>query len=262
MKLDPNEIDLWFADSSHFSLNDLRVLSLGWMSAKERERFDRYQFSKHKHEFLLGRYLLRSVLSLYSDVSPQNWVFEYNDYGKPSIAASLQDEMTLPLYFNLSHSRGKLVLAVARYKSIGVDIEYGLKARRIEKIAGRYFSPIEVQEINSLPQQHRLMRFYDLWSLKEAYIKACGLGLAIPLSDFSYRFTGSDTVSIEFAEGREDSPEPWQFWQLGTVPDFHIGLAVKSAAAEHLEIAKLFQLKPLGGLITKPLIVEKASHWF
>lgn len=259
MKLDPNHIDLWTVDADNFKLRDLLMLSGSWLSSAEEARLNRFRLERSKHEFLVGRYMLRSVLSLYARFSPQDWVFDYNEYGKPSISKAQQNEMEMPLYFNLSHSRGKLIMAVSRYEQVGVDIEYGLKPRRIEKIANRYFSASEVEGLEGLPDHAKQTRFYDLWSLKEAYIKACGLGLAIPLGDFSYRFSSAGAIVIEFDAEREDVPEAWQFWQIGSILGFHIAIAIKSAHAEHLHIAKFFQLKPLGELKTVPLIVARES---
>lgn len=260
MKLSPTAIDLWYVDAADFNFRDLLLQIETWLSETEKQRLTRYQFEKHKLEFLLGRYLLRSVLSLYGELSPEDWLFDYNDYGKPFVASAIQNRLDMPLYFNLSHSRGKLVLAVANVESLGVDIEYGLKPRRIEKIAGRYFSSAEVRGLELLPAGERQRRFYDLWSLKEAYIKACGLGLAIPLADFSYSFSESGAISIAFAKSREDTPRHWQFWQLGSVPDFHIGLAVKTVDAQNLELSNLFQLQQMGEPSAKPLVINKATE--
>ncbi|MFK7864949.1 MAG: 4'-phosphopantetheinyl transferase superfamily protein [Pseudohongiellaceae bacterium] len=260
MKLDPNNIDLWYVDASNFKYRDLLMLTSRWLSKTESQRLARLKLPQHKHEFLLGRYMLRSILSLYGSVLPQDWVFEYNKHGKPFIAKAQQATLKMPLYFNLSHSKGKLILALARYEKLGIDIECGTKPRRIKKISNRYFSRPEVESLELLPENAQQTRFYDLWSLKEAYIKACGLGLAIPLADFSYRLSNAGGISIDFSPERQDVPEQWQFWQIGSVPCFHVAVAVKSAHAEHLELANFFELMPLGVLKPMPLILQRSSY--
>jgi len=175
---------------------------------------------------LLGRVLMRVALSNYDrSVAAASWNFTHNDYGKPAIS---EEQNSASLYFNLSHSVEKVVLAVSRFKDIGVDVQCARKSRRIAAISQRYFSGTEADELLILPEEQRQSRFYDLWTLKEAYIKACGKGFTIPLQHFSYGFLGDDKLTVEFDAQLYDVESMWQLWQLSAGPDFKLAIAAKT----------------------------------
>ncbi len=241
-RLPRDEIHVWRAVVDDFDLPELEATADGWLSAAERARLQRYYFADHKKQLLLGRVLMRTVFSHYEALTPAQWQFCYNDYGKPLLAAQQQRQLKAPLYFNLSHSKGTLVLAVARLEELGVDIECNTRARRVEKIASRYFSQSEVSNLLALEKSCWQARFYDLWSLKEAYIKACGLGLAIDLGHFSFAFEQDDKLSIEFSARRADDPRCWQFWQLNAIAGFNVALAAKSNTGQEVQAIKHFCL--------------------
>ena len=241
LQLDDSQIHLWHVQQADFDTAELAAQCLDWLTPAELTRYHRYYFDRHRKQFLLGRMLMRSVLTQYGEVTPQHWRFVENPYGKPSIDPSQRSQ---PLFFNLSHSADRLVLAISRHEAIGVDIECSDKSRRVLKIAHRYFSTAEVNELEALPHASQLARFYELWTLKEAYIKACGLGLAIPLRQISFRFVADSRITISFARERDDAPEPWQFWQLQQNAPFALSVAVK---CDHREIDQLhsWELKGL-----------------
>ncbi|MEQ8953915.1 MAG: hypothetical protein RL120_07235, partial [Gammaproteobacteria bacterium] len=122
-----DEIHFWQLTQSEFELSEL-LGHTGWLTQDESARLRRFQYPRHKRQLLLGRILLRSVLSRYMPaVTPQQWRFSYNQHGKPEIESSLLDT---ELFFNLSHSGDRIVLAVARQREIGVDIEFNKRSRR------------------------------------------------------------------------------------------------------------------------------------
>ena len=128
-----SEIHLWHAVQPDFSLQELQQYCLAWLTEKERSRYARYYFDDSRKQLLLGRFLIRSVLSQYRDeIDPGAWRFVDNEFGKPALHPA---QNSLPLYFNLSHSADRAVLAVARFECIGVDIERSDKQRRVAKIA-------------------------------------------------------------------------------------------------------------------------------
>jgi 4'-phosphopantetheinyl transferase len=252
MQLERNEIHLWQIDQNSFSLQELESVCLAWLTDNERQKLQRYQFDEHRKQLLSARFLLRNVLSKYqTEISPGRWQFSSNEYGKPEISAAQQRNN---LFFNLSHSGDKVVMALAKQPDVGVDIEYSGKSRRVKKIASRYFSSIETSSLLALPKTQWLDRFYDLWTLKEAYIKACGMGLAIPLGDFSYSIE-EERLGIDFAESRDDNADSWQFWQLDAGDDYKLSLALNSAvsddAIEKLEFRELSRPDSSSGSMPK-----------
>ena len=108
-----------------------------------------------------------------------------------------------------------------------MDIEQSGKRRRIAKIADRFFASEEVIDLLGLIDSEQLSRFYDLWTLKEAYIKACGLGLAIPLQHFIYSFPNETGISLSFADERDDDVRNWQMWQIACSGNYKLALAIK-----------------------------------
>jgi len=226
MRIEESEIHLWQLEQADFELSSLQNECLAWLTEPELKRFQRFQFDRHRKQLLLGRILMRVALSSYNkSISPSSWNFTHNDYGKPAIS---EEQNSASLYFNLSHSAEKVVLAVSRCKDIGIDVECARKPRRIAAIAQRYFSDKEASQLLSLSEDQQQSRFYDLWTLKEAYIKACGMGLAIPLQHFSYGFSGGDRLTVEFDARRNDEEAAWQFWQLSAGFDFKLAVAAKA----------------------------------
>jgi len=257
MKILDSEVHLWHADQCDFDVDQLQQACLAWLTEDEQRRYRRYQFDRHRLQLLLGRFLMRSVLSQYEEtIEADQWRFVHNEFGKPAIEP---EQNSLGLYFNLSHSGNKLVLAVSKTEMIGVDIEAISKPRRVEKISTRYFSRQEQDELLALPESGRLHRFYQLWTLKEAYIKACGLGLAIPLQHFSYSFESEQRLCIEFDAARQDDARHWQIWQLAMNSAYYLALAVKSKSNPSIESVSSWALSGLEGFCSLDTRVLRKS---
>jgi 4'-phosphopantetheinyl transferase len=120
------------------------------------------------------------------------------------------------------------VLAITIGQELGVDVEYLLSPEKTVNIAESFFSPIEVQHLFTLPAKKRTDRFFDLWTLKEAYIKACGMGLSIPLDHVSFSFPRQEEISISFKPERDNQPEYWQFWQISPNDIHKVSMAIKT----------------------------------
>ena len=225
LALDEVSVHLWYLRQDSIADEELQHGCLAWLSEFELERYHRFYFDRHRKRFLLGRMLIRASLSQYRAMAPADWRLVENPYGKPALAPEQQEP---GLFFNLSHSGEQLVLAVCRQDMVGIDIESALKTRRVRQIAARYFSEIELEALLQLPAAQQLSRFYELWTLKEAYIKACGMGLAIPLKDFSFLFMGDEGLELRFGRERDDDADAWQVWQLDAGPAARLALAVKS----------------------------------
>lgn len=201
-----NEVHFWTVDESPIDLSMVAVLN-----DEERERYALMTSSGVKHQYLQTRLALRHILSLYhKTVTPSEWQFVRNAYGRPSL---LGDDFARGLVFNISHTHGALVLGFTQAGDLGVDVEYTQREARAVALADRYFSPCEVNQLLSLAPAQQKARFFDLWTLKEAYIKACGMGLALSLASFSYRFSERG-VDVDFAPSRLDDAARWEFWQL------------------------------------------------
>lgn len=191
-----------------------------WLGDSERQRADRFRFQRHRDRFAAGRGQLREVLARYLGVEPSAVAFEYGPEGKPRLAG----EGTLR--FNLSHSEDQALLAVARDREVGVDIEKIRPELECEAMASRFFSPAEATALKSLPVSVRPQAFFAIWTRKEAFIKAKGGGLAIPLADFDVSCELSGPVRLLRAAWDPLETERWTLRMLETLPGFAAALAV------------------------------------
>jgi 4'-phosphopantetheinyl transferase len=190
------------------------------LSDAEQSQQRRFVFERHRQQYLVSHALIRDVLSRYAPVRPEKWRFEVNAYGRPFIAEPTEWQ---GLRFNLSHTDGRAVVAVAWEIDVGVDVEATNLHRDVSGIADRFFSPVELAQLRHDPGW-----FFDFWTLKEAYIKARGMGLAIPLGAFSFILSESERPRIVFHEGCPDQPERWQFVVLRG-DGYRMGLAAATA---------------------------------
>lgn len=228
MQLDCNEVHLWWADEVDFDQVELESVCLPWLGADDRTRWQRLRLARHRKQLLLGRFLLRTVLSKYSAATrPADWRFAIGANGKPALDTAVHTE---PLSFNLSHSGGRIVVAITQFRPVGVDIEASARPRRVARLASRYFSASEADALLGLPPGQQRARFYQLWTLKEAYIKARGLGLAIPLQQFSFAFVGENEIRVTFDPGLLEPGAHWYFCQVAQTGDYQLALAVQQEA--------------------------------
>jgi 4'-phosphopantetheinyl transferase len=147
------------------------------LSPDEREHAAKFHFDKDRNRYIVSHASLRETLARYLRAEPKELKFSVNEYGKPFLPEH-------DLGFNLSHSGEYALIAVTRGRNIGVDVEQIRADVEIEKLASRYFSPREVSELMALPPERRIIAFYNCWTRKEAYIKAQGMGLSLPLDSF------------------------------------------------------------------------------
>jgi len=199
----------------------------------EQERWQRFLHARDRQRFLLARGMVRSLLAAkLGEPDPAALRFVHNAYGKPALATAAG---AVPaLQFNLSHTDGLLVLALSRKLALGVDVES--IARKVEMLAlsARFFTSGEHAALQELAGSAQRERFFALWTLKEAWLKARGLGLHIPLDDFSFSFAGK-LPQIAFGPQLDELPEDWQF-RLFVAKSFRIALAVQCAAVLPLQV--------------------------
>jgi 4'-phosphopantetheinyl transferase len=167
--LTSNAIHLWLAD---FNVADeTRQQFWQTLASDERQRAERFAFERDRHHFIAGRGILRQILSEYLHLPPDALQFAYSPRGKPSLLNS-----STSLCFNLSHSQGLSLVAIALDREVGVDLE-GDRPIEALRLAKRFFSPQEYTALANLPPDRQPTVFFKLWTCKEAYLKATGTGL-------------------------------------------------------------------------------------
>jgi 4'-phosphopantetheinyl transferase len=227
------------------------------LSAEERQRKGRFVFSADRHSYLVTHAMLRIVLSKYAPIQPQAWQFVTNGYGRPEIANA--DPSAKQINFNVSHAHGLVVVAVTRAPAVGVDVEEVRARPAPAELADRHFTPQEILALQALPENRQSDRFYEFWTLKEAYIKARGLGLSIPLNQFSFQFEGDRTVHFGAEPSLQDSAESWKFWQFCPSADHVLALCVHrgSAAEPRLHCRRCIPLER--DELLEPLAVRESA---
>ena len=193
-------------------------------SEDEHQRMARLVFDRDQRAFVITRAHVRTMLSRYAAVAPTDWRFVENVHGRPEILD--RPAGTPDLRFNISHTDGLIACAVTIGREVGVDVEH-IGRHLTHDIAGRFFAPDEVADLRRLPLDDQERVFFDYWTLKEAYIKARGFGLALPLGEFAFKLNPPGPPAITFLPSLDDDPSTWQFMQDWPTPQHRLGLAVR-----------------------------------
>ncbi len=197
-----------------------------WLSEAERRQADRYRPPERRRQYTVMRAALRSILGRYLNVQPAAISFASGLEGKPEVAAPRDRGIE----FNVSHSHGLGLCAVARCR-VGVDLEYvERRAGNMEEIVRRFFSPTEYALFMALPAAERREGFYNCWTRKEAFIKAIGRGLFAALDSFDVSLRPAEPPRILAVRDATENAARWSLFSLK--PDAkHTGaLAVEGRA--------------------------------
>jgi 4'-phosphopantetheinyl transferase len=200
VKLNRDEIHLW---SAGLNLSSQRQIELeSTLSADEIARAERFHFERDRRSFGGRRGILRAILANYLETKPSAVVFRYNEFGKPRLEDSRNSRS---LSFNLSHSGELVLIAVTIDREVGVDVELIDHSAPTEQVAGRFFSVNEIAALDALPRSLKVGGFFSYWARKEAYIKARGMGLSMPLDSFDVSSIQGETVTLVVAGNSSDS---------------------------------------------------------
>ena len=223
-----NEIHLWYAKVPALSKSEVDACTK-LLSEAEQERCEKLLFERHRHEYLMTRALVRTTLSRYLPVEPEEWQFTQGPFGKPEI------EPSCGLQFNLSNTPGLTACIVSSCCEVGVDIEPWSRARDISEIACTIFSPSELDALYVLPPKSQEDRMLSLWTLKESYVKARGTGVNFPFKNFSFLFDHSSVSGVIFDAQLEDFPEHWKFgtWDY---EQHRVAIMAKSSSCLRLSV--------------------------
>jgi 4'-phosphopantetheinyl transferase len=224
----PGEIHLWRAGLDMPPSQAEQFLEI--LSEDERDRADRFRFPKDRWRFVAGRGLLRLILARYLGTLPDRIRFSYGPQGKPSLAGNLDGGA---LRFNVSHSDALALFAFARDRELGVDLERVDPLVAAERIPEYFFSSQECASLRSLPAEFQPEAFFHCWSRKEAYLKAKGGGLTVPLDQFSVSLAPNQPAELLWtAEPRENCR--WSLHALTPAPGYVGALAVEDHACRLL----------------------------
>lgn len=238
----PDEVHLWYAFSDDAREPALVAAYDALQTDEERARQARYVRAQDRDLHRLTRALQRTVLSRYAKVLPRDWVFVRDAYDKPTVAGP--PGVPWPR-FNLSNTDGLVACAVSMtVPLVGVDVEPATRHVEVEQLADRFFSPVEAADLRSRPPAHQLLRFFTYWTLKEAYIKACGQGLSIPLAQFAFHLAAGGEITVTFDPRLADDPAAWRY-RLFRASEHHLAAIAARVGQGRELVVKAARCTPL-----------------
>ena len=203
------------------------------LSDAERARQQRFHSERDRQLFLVSHGMLRRVLSQYVDVAPPQWEFLPGAFGRPAISAP--DNLP-PLRFNLSHTPGLVACVISLESDCGVDVERLRATRNPQAIARKMFATSELAELDGRTGPDYLEWFFRYWTLREAYCKAIGLGIARAPKNFAFQVSSAGSIAIHFEPEDMDTASQWQFACLRPAGEHLVAVAAHTGMAADREV--------------------------
>lgn len=198
------------------------------LSAEERRRAARFKFERDSVTFTLAHGILRRLLESYCRVPAATITFTHSLAGKPALAGKLAGA----LHFNLSHTQGMIVFAFARERQVGIDVECLRPMPDAEALAARWFAPVEVAGLRTLPALDQLRGFFNGWTRKEAFIKAVGAGLSYPLESFAVTLAPGAPARLLDPTNGLPRGDDWTLYDVDVGPDHAAALVVEGGPGQ------------------------------
>ena len=222
-RLDGADVHVWAAslDVPNETLSSYEQT----LSSDERSRAEQFKFDCHRKRFIAGRGILRAILSSYEGVEPIELKLDHSPLGKPLLAGFPENCM---LHFNLAHSSNLLLIAITRVCAIGIDVEWIQSVTDIENVARDFFSADEAQGVMALPEEERVLAFYEVFVRKEAYLKATGAGLSNVITQIEVSFLPDEPTRILSIYGDTQAAACWTLMELAPASGFTGAVAAEA----------------------------------
>lgn len=230
-------IRIWYAKPDDIRDRKLLDSCRSVLSASEQSQYQRFRFDQDRHRYLVSHALLRRVLSLYIGKDPADWCFTTTGNGRPELASC---DPAVSLRFNLTHTNGLSACIVTEADDCGIDAEKISQRGRMDGIAERMFSAKECSQLKSLSGNDYLRSFYTCWTLREAYVKAVGIGISFPTRKIQFEISEDHSVAATFAADIGDSGNAWQFKLLKPTDEHVVSLAVRKGNGDTRPIVEQF----------------------
>jgi 4'-phosphopantetheinyl transferase len=216
-------IHLFLGSLDDVDIPEIRSACAALLCASERAQAERFTSDRRRREYVFAHGLVRAALSRFApEVAPTAWLFERTRYGRPFISYPRTAER---LHFSLSHTDGCVACAVSSCERVGIDVEATDRPVSYLEISRTYFSSAEHANLIALPPAQQKDRFFDLWTLKEAYAKARGLGFQLRLNEFSIHVAPGGNRTITFSRDCGDDPKSWCLSQFCPSPRHRLAIA-------------------------------------
>lgn len=172
------------------------------LDSTEQHRAGAFMLERDRHLYIAAHIFLRQVLSTYAELSPADWQFSTGRYGKPAVSNPGLEA----LHFSLSHTHGLLTCALSWQHEVGVDIEQPRPLHDLRGLCRTVLSDSEMKQVlDGADSREQERRFYTFWTLKEAYVKALGAGLHLPLQQITCVAAGGNEWGLQMDEALPDS---------------------------------------------------------
>jgi 4'-phosphopantetheinyl transferase len=236
LRLESDAIHVWRAtlDCESSVLHRLETL----LSPDEKSRAARYIFQRDRDHFVVARGILRTILGIYIQRPAADLRFSYEPEGKPALRLTRGETA---IRFNLSHSHGLAVYAFSNQREVGIDVEAIRSNIAEDELASRVFSAPELAEFHSLPGELQNLGFFHCWTRKEAYIKARGSGMGIPLDSFEVSLTPGQPEVLRSADSTR-----WSLYSIQPAPGY-VGAVVGEGKGWELRLWNWMDAPPTSG---------------
>lgn len=218
-----NDVHVWAARLDVSSEERARLAAA--LSADEQERAARFRYENLRQRFVIGRGRLRQMLGRYLNVDPAALEFAYSDHGKPLLAAKFAGA---GIHFNLAHSQDLALFAFTRAGDLGVDVEMIRPLKDMKELVARFFSPRECERFREVADADRASAFFNLWTRKEAMLKATGEGIAGSLSAVEVCFLPGEPAQVIRVSGDAEAASRWSLRELAPAEGFVGAVAVRT----------------------------------
>ena len=217
LKLGDSDVHVWLTNLDAF-VNDVSSFE-PLLAADERQRAARFCFVHDRNRYIIGRGQLRLLLGRYLDCPPTTLKFQYTHYGKPTLTEHPQ------LHFNVSNAGSYALFGFVLNREIGIDIDLIKSNFDVTDLAVHFFSSQENRHLRSLPESQRRNAFFSCWTRKEAYIKARGDGLSLPLSQFDVSLLPGEPAQLMATRPEASEASRWKMADLD-VPNGYKGALI------------------------------------
>jgi 4'-phosphopantetheinyl transferase len=195
------------------------------LSAAEKDRAGKFKFDRHRNRFVAGRGWLRATLAAYLHVEPVRLDFIYSPQGKPALVPELNPAQ---IHFNLAHSGDLALLAITRVGPVGIDVERIREVKDAADLVARFFCARENELFQRLPATEKPAAFFNLWTRKEALLKATGEGIGKALSEVEVSFLPGEPASLVSIAGDTDRAARWSLHELTPAAGYVGAVAIEA----------------------------------
>ena len=199
------------------------------LSEEERTRANRFRFRQHQSRFIAGRGLLRAIVSHYLQIEPARVEFKYNSEGKPELTRPFDGS---GIHFNLTHSEDLVLIAVTTIGPVGIDVERVRVNKDAKELVNWFCSPRERELFETLAAQEKQLAFFNLWTRKEALLKATGEGIAQLLSQVEVTFRPGEPARFIAVSGDSERGSRWSVYNLSPAPHFVAAVVIQTEDAQ------------------------------